>query len=91
MHVAELRRLGAKIIIKNQRTVSGEIVADLEVEYCNLIGCELDAEMAKFMIDEYPIITIAAAFANTPSVFKGLKELRVKESDRLNLIKIYLE
>ena len=85
-----LKKMGAKINIKNQRTVSGEIVADLEVEYSNLVGCELDIEMAKFMIDEYPILSIAAAFAKGPSVFKGLKELKVKESDRLELIRLNL-
>ena len=85
-----LKKMGAKISIKNQRTVSGEIVADLEVEYSNLVGCELDAEMAKFMIDEYPILSIAAAFAKGTSVFRGLKELKVKESDRLELIRLNL-
>jgi len=82
-----LKKMGAKINIKNQRTISGEIVADLNVEYSNLIGCELDAEMAKFMIDEYPILSIAAAFAKGTSIFRGLKELRIKESDRLELIR----
>ena len=86
-----LKKMGAKIIIKNQRTMSGEIEADLEVEYCNLIGCELDAEMAKFMIDEYPILSIAAAFAKGTSVFRGLKELKVKESNRLELIRLNLK
>tara|TARA_E500000331_G_scaffold264330_1_gene255453 strand:- start:59 stop:1228 length:1170 start_codon:yes stop_codon:yes gene_type:complete len=85
-----LKKMRAKIRIKNQRTVSGEIVADLEAEYSNLVGCELDAEMAKFMIDEYPILSIAAAFAKGTSVFKGLKELKVKESDRLELIRLNL-
>jgi len=85
-----LKKMGAKISIKNQRTVSGEIVADLEVEYSNLVGCELDAEMAKYMIDEYPILSIAAAFAKGTSVFRGLKELKVKESDRLELIRLNL-
>ena len=78
--------MSAKINIKNQRIVSGEIVADLEVEYSNLVGCELDAGMAKFMIDEYPILSIAAAFAEGTSIFRGLKELKVKESNRLELI-----
>jgi 3-phosphoshikimate 1-carboxyvinyltransferase len=82
--------MGAKINIKNQRTLSGEIVADLDVEYSNLVGCELDAEMAKFMIDEYPILSIAAAFAKGTSIFRGLKELKVKESDRLELIRLNL-
>ena len=85
-----LIKMGAKISIENQRTVSGEIVADLKVEYSNLVGCELDAEMAKFMIDEYPILSIAAAFAKGTSIFKGLKELKVKESDRLELIRLNL-
>ena len=85
-----LKKMGAKINIKNQRTVSGEIVADLDVEYSNLVGCELDAEMAKFMIDEYPILSIAAAFAKGTSIFRGLKELKVKESDRLELIRLNL-
>ena len=85
-----LKKMGAKISIENERTVSGEIVADLEVEYSNLVGCELDAEMAKFMIDEYPILSIAAAFAKGTSIFRGLKELKVKESDRLELIRLNL-
>jgi 3-phosphoshikimate 1-carboxyvinyltransferase len=85
-----LKKMGAKISIENQRTVSGEIVADLKVEYSNLVGCELSAEMAKFMIDEYPILSIAAAFAKGTSIFKGLKELKVKESDRLELIRLNL-
>jgi 3-phosphoshikimate 1-carboxyvinyltransferase len=85
-----LKKMGAKINIINQRTVSGEAVADLEVEYSDLIGCELSAEMAKYMIDEYPILSIAAAFAKGTSVFRGLKELKVKESDRLELIRLNL-
>ena len=85
-----LKKMRAKISIKNQRTVSGEMVADLEVEYSNLVGCELDAEMAKFMIDEYPILSVAAAFAKGKSIFRGLKELKVKESDRLELIRLNL-
>ena len=46
--------------------------------------------MAKLMIDEYPILSIAASFAKTPSVFRGLNELKVKESDRLELIRLNL-
>ena len=85
-----LKKMGAKIDIKNQRMLSGEIIADLNVEYSSLNGCELDDEMAKLMIDEYPILSIAAAFANSPSLFKGLKELKVKESNRLELIRLNL-
>ncbi len=85
-----LKKMGAKIDIKNQRTLSGEIVADINVEYSDLVGCDLNEEMAKLMIDEYPILSIAAAFANSPSIFRGLSELKVKESNRLELIKINL-
>ena len=85
-----LKKMGAKINITNKRTLSGEYVADFEVEYSKLNGCELDADMAHLMIDEYPILSIAAAFAESPSVFRGLGELKVKESDRLNLIKLNL-
>jgi len=85
-----LKKMGAKINIKNQRTISHESVGDIEVEYSNLVGCELDSEMAKFMIDEYPILSIAAAFAKGTSVFRGLKELKVKESNRLELIRLNL-
>ena len=85
-----LKKMGANINITNQRTLSGENVADIDAEYSELFGCELDSEMAKLMIDEYPILSIAAAFANGQSIFRGLKELKVKESDRLELIRLNL-
>ena len=88
--IKALKKMGANINITNQHIVSGEFVADLNVEYSSLNGCELDEEMAKLMIDEYPILSIAAAFANSPSLFKGLGELKVKESDRLELIRLNL-
>ena len=86
-----LKKMGAKIKIKNQRDLCGELVADLDIEYTELNGCELGADLSNLMIDEYPILSIAAAFANGPSLFKGLGELRVKESDRLELIRLNLE
>tara|TARA_X000000368_G_scaffold384042_1_gene342352 strand:+ start:1319 stop:2617 length:1299 start_codon:yes stop_codon:yes gene_type:complete len=85
-----LKKMGGDISIRNKREKSGEIVADLEVKYSELNGCELDKDMAKLMIDEYPILSIAAAFAKSPSIFRGLSELRVKESDRLELIRLNL-
>ena len=88
--IIALKKMGAKINLKNKRFLSGEIVADIDVESSNLVGCELDPEMAKLMIDEYPILSIAAAFAKGPSLFKGLAELKVKESDRLELIRLNL-
>ena len=81
-----LEKMGAKIKISNKKNIAGEIVADLNVISSELNGCELDHEMAKLMIDEFPILSIAASQATSPSHFKGLNELRVKESDRLDLI-----
>ena len=86
-----LNKMGAKIKILNQRLSNNENICDIEVTNSNLKGCELGQEMADLMIDEYPILAIAASFANSPSVFRGLKELRVKESDRLKLILLNLK
>ena len=81
-----LKKMGARLSYSNEMYNNNEKVCDIEVLSSNLNGCELEAKMADLMIDEYPILAIAASFANSPSVFRGLKELRVKESDRLNLI-----
>ena len=88
--IRALKKMNAKIEIFNSRFANDEIVADIKVESSDLVGCELDEEIADLMIDEYPILAIAASFAKSPSVFKGLKELRVKESDRLELIRLNL-
>ncbi len=85
-----LEKMGAKIILKNLREINKEKICDIEVFSSKLNGCELGNDMPELMIDEYPILAIAASFANSPSIFRGLKELRVKESDRLNLILINL-
>ena len=85
-----LGKMNANISYSNKRKINNEEVCDIYVESSNLNGCELDSSIAKLMIDEYPILSIAATFASSPSVFRGLKELRVKESDRLELIKTNL-
>ena len=85
-----LERMGAKISYHNKKFLNNELVSDIEIISSNLIGCELDEDISKLMIDEYPILSIAACFASSPSIFRGLGELRVKESDRLNLIKVNL-
>ncbi len=82
-----LKKMGAKINYLNKRKNNNEEVCDIEVVSSNLNGCDLDSSIADLMIDEYPILSVAAAFANSPSIFRGLAELRVKESDRLELIK----
>ncbi len=86
-----LKKMGAQILISNTRLNNNESVCDIEVVSSNLKGCELNSEIADLMIDEYPILAVAASFADSPSIFRGLKELRVKESDRLKLILINLQ
>jgi 3-phosphoshikimate 1-carboxyvinyltransferase len=78
-----LKEMGASIEAVDQRNEGGEEVADLRVKAGALKGVEVPAERAPTMIDEYPILAIAAAFAEGVTRMRGLKELRVKESDRL--------
>ena len=84
-------KMGGQIIIKNKKEVNGEIVGDIHVKHSRLKGCELDKDITKTMIDEFPILSIASSFANSPSIFKGLEELKIKESNRLDLIQHNLE
>ena len=84
-------KMGGQVIIRNKKIVSGEIVGDILVKHSQLKGCELDKDMTKLMIDEFPILSIAASFANSPSTFRGLEELKIKESNRLELIRYNLE
>ena len=81
-----LREMGADIVFVNERQSCGEPVADLKVRACELVGVEVPAERAPSMIDEYPILAVAAACAQGRTTMHGLQELRVKESDRLNAI-----
>lgn len=78
-----LREMGGDIVIDNPREVGGEPVGDLIVTASALKGVEPDPARAPSMIDEYPVAFIAAALAEGRSVFRGLDELRVKESDRI--------
>ena len=81
-----LIEMGADISFANERDEGGEKVADLMVRASVLRGVEVPASRAPSMIDEYPILGVAAAFASGRSVMHGLSELRVKESDRLAAI-----
>ena len=81
-----LVEMGADIDFANRRDEAGEPVADLVISHGALKGVEVPAERAPSMIDEYPILAIAAAFAEGTTVMRGLAELRVKESDRLSAI-----
>ncbi len=81
-----LRAMGADITISNPREVGGEPVGDITASYSALHGTEVPAHVAPSMIDEYPILAIAAACAKGKTIMRGLSELRVKESDRLAAI-----
>jgi 3-phosphoshikimate 1-carboxyvinyltransferase len=81
--ITTLREMGAVIEYLERRNEGGEDVADLRVRSGALRGVEVPASRAPSMIDEYPVLAVAAAFAEGTSVMRGLKELRVKESDRL--------
>ena len=81
-----LRNMGASITITNERLESGETVADIAVRASALKPVETAPALAASMIDEFPILAIAAAFAEGTTRMNGLAELRVKESDRLAAI-----
>jgi len=78
-----LREMGASIEVVDKRDDGGEELADLRVRASILKGVDVPAERAPSMIDEYPILAVAASFAEGVTRMRGLQELRVKESDRL--------
>jgi len=81
-----LQEMGADITVANARDSGGERLGDLIVRASPLKGVEVPPDRAPAMIDEYPILAVAAAFAEGRTVMRGLEELRVKESDRLAAI-----
>ncbi|WP_245484210.1 3-phosphoshikimate 1-carboxyvinyltransferase, partial [Mesorhizobium sp. M7A.F.Ca.CA.004.06.1.1] len=81
-----LQDMGGKIDILNPRNAGGEDVADLRVRYSELKGVIVPPERAPSMIDEYPVLAVAASFAEGETLMQGLEELRVKESDRLSAV-----
>ena len=81
--ITALRLMSADIAELDTRTVGGEPVADLRVRHAALSAIEVPSELAPSMIDEYPALFVAAAFANGRTVARGAEELRVKESDRI--------
>ena len=78
-----LAMMGADIVVTNRREVGGEPVADLVVTASSLTGIEVAPEIAPAMIDEFPVLFVAAAFAHGATTMRGIAELRVKESDRI--------
>ena len=81
-----LQEMGADLAIENIRETGGEQLGDIRVKHSRLTGIEVPAERAPSMIDEYPVLAVAAAFAQGTTVMQGLEELRVKESDRLSAV-----
>ena len=81
--ITTLREMGADIEVIERSSDRGEEMADLRVRGSSLRGVTVPAARAPSMIDEYPILAVAASFAEGTTVMRGLKELRVKESDRL--------
>ncbi|HEX8572917.1 MAG TPA: 3-phosphoshikimate 1-carboxyvinyltransferase [Allosphingosinicella sp.] len=81
-----LIEMGADLAFTNCRTVGGESVADVTARASRLRGVEVPAARAPSMIDEYPILAVAAAFADGETAMLGIGELRVKESDRVKAI-----
>jgi len=81
-----LKEMGADITITNARESGGEKIGDLVARFSSLKGVDVPADRAPSMIDEYPILAVAAAFAEGKTTMRGLEELRVKESDRLAAI-----
>ena len=79
-----LIEMGAAVTVRNRRIEGGEPVGDLEVTSTALRGVDVPSERAPTMIDEYPILAVAAAGAAGTTRMRGLRELRVKESDRLS-------
>ncbi|WP_395334118.1 3-phosphoshikimate 1-carboxyvinyltransferase [Novosphingobium sp. BL-8H] len=88
--VEVLRQMGGQIEFLNEREVGGEPVADLLVRHSQLKGIEVDPAIAPAMIDEFPVLFVAASLAAGVTVTSGLDELRVKESDRLTAMAVAL-
>ena len=86
-----LVEMGADIAFENTREEGGEPVADLRVRFSDLGGVEVPPDRAPSMIDEYPILSVVAANATGRTVMRGVRELRVKESDRIDAMARGLE
>jgi 3-phosphoshikimate 1-carboxyvinyltransferase len=84
--ITTLLEMGADIERVNERNEGGETVANLRVRASRLTGVDVPAARAPSMIDEYPILAVAASFAHGTTRMRGLHELRVKESDRLEAV-----
>nr|WP_127145193.1 3-phosphoshikimate 1-carboxyvinyltransferase [Pelagibacterium montanilacus] len=89
--IETLIEMGGDITLENRRTSGGEDIADLRVRHSRLRGVIVPPERAPSMIDEYPVLAVAAAYAQGRTEMAGIEELRVKESDRLAAVARGLE
>ena len=81
-----LEMMGADITLENQRVVAGEPVADIRVRASSLHGCTISGDLIPRLIDEIPVLAVAAIFASGTTIIKDAEELRVKESDRITVM-----
>lgn len=81
-----LKLMGGDITLENQREVGGEPVADIRVRSAQLKGIEIPEDLVPLAIDEFPVLFVAAAVASGRTVLRGAEELRVKESDRIQVM-----
>lgn len=86
-----LQEMGADLSFENERIVAGERVADITARSSTLKGITVDADIAPRMIDEYPVLAVAAAHAEGVTYMPGIEELRVKETDRIAAVARGLE
>ncbi len=84
--IEALEMMGADITLENQRVVAGEPVADLRVRASTLRGCTISGDLVPRLIDEIPVLAVAAIFASGKTIIKDAEELRVKESDRITVM-----
>lgn len=89
--ITTLKEMGADLAIENERLSGGETIGDVRVRASRLKGVEVPPDRAPSMIDEYPVLAVAASFADGSTTMQGLEELRVKESDRLSAVARGLE
>jgi 3-phosphoshikimate 1-carboxyvinyltransferase len=81
-----LERMGARIAVFNRRRAGREPVGDVQIEHAELVGVEVKAEEVPLLVDELPLVALLASHARGKSVVRGAKELRVKESDRIDAV-----
>ncbi|UJB71151.1 3-phosphoshikimate 1-carboxyvinyltransferase [Acaryochloris sp. 'Moss Beach'] len=86
-----LGQMGAKMTLANQRTVAGEPVADIHIQHSQLHGTVIEGAVIPRLVDEVPILAVAALFAQGPTTIRDAAELRVKESDRLTAMATQLQ